>query len=148
MADNSGTRGSFSRADLALFGAWLVAVASTGGALFIGEVLGQAPCDLCWFQRAFMFPLAVILGVAMLVGDRVAWRYGVPLAAIGGAVAAYHSLLYADVIAEPIRPCTATGPSCTDAAMTVLGLPIPYLSLAAFAAVGALLVISRTGEPT
>ena len=24
--------------------------------------MGQAPCDLCWFQRAFMFPLAIILG--------------------------------------------------------------------------------------
>lgn len=146
MTGRSTPQGSATRADLVLFGAWLVALAATGGALFIGDVLGQAPCDLCWFQRAFMFPLAVVLSVAVLAGDRGVWRYGVPLAAIGGAVAAYHSLLYADVIAEPIRPCTATGPSCTDAAMTVLGLPIPYLSVAAFVAIGSLLLISRTGD--
>ncbi|MGV8637645.1 disulfide bond formation protein B, partial [Pseudomonas aeruginosa] len=41
--------------------AWLVALVSTLSALFIGEVMGQAPCVLCWFQRAFMFPLAVVL---------------------------------------------------------------------------------------
>ena len=41
---------------LALIGAWLVALTASLGAIFIGEVMGQAPCVLCWFQRAFMFP--------------------------------------------------------------------------------------------
>ena len=49
-----------------LFAAWLIALVSTLAALFIGEVMGQAPCVLCWFQRAFMFPLAVILLIAAL----------------------------------------------------------------------------------
>ncbi len=30
--------------------AWLVALVSTLSALFIGEVMGQAPCVLCWFH--------------------------------------------------------------------------------------------------
>ena len=54
----------------ALYLAWLVALASTLGALFIGEVLGQTPCVLCWFQRAFMFPLAIVLGLGLW------WRDG------------------------------------------------------------------------
>ena len=33
-----------------LFAAWTTALASTLGALFIGEVMGQTPCDLCWHQ--------------------------------------------------------------------------------------------------
>ncbi len=132
--------------NLPLFGAWILSLTATGGALFIGEVLGQTPCDLCWFQRAFMFPLAVILGIAVLKNDWGAWRYGVPLAFIGATIAAYHSLLYSGAIAEPIRACTETGPSCTDAAMAILGFPIPYLSLASFVAIIGLLMLSRIGD--
>ena len=35
--------------------AWIIALISSLAVLFIGEVLGQTPCILCWFQRAFMF---------------------------------------------------------------------------------------------
>ena len=129
--------------DAPLFAAWLIALASTLAVLFIGEVLGQAPCILCWFQRAFMFPLAVILGVALWHSDAGVWRYGMPLALAGGAIAAYHTALYAGLVPQAITPCTATGPSCTDAAMLVLGLPIPFLSLMAFGTVTALLLQLR-----
>ena len=60
---------------------WLVALVSTLSALFIGEVMGQAPCVLCWFQRAFMFPLAVILAIASYRSDFTVWRYALPLTA-------------------------------------------------------------------
>lgn len=123
-----------------LFAAWAVTLGSSLSVLFIGEVLGQAPCNLCWFQRAFMFPLAVILGVAVWRSDGEVWRYGVPLAAFGGVIALYHTLLYAGAISEPITPCAATGPSCTDNAMVILGLPIPALSLLAFGAIIAFLL--------
>ncbi len=45
-----------SRDDLPLLAAFLIALAATLGALFIGEVLGQMPCTLCWYQRIAMFP--------------------------------------------------------------------------------------------
>ena len=41
--------------------AWVIALAASLAVLFIGEVLGQTPCLLCWFQRAFMFPLAIVV---------------------------------------------------------------------------------------
>lgn len=127
-----------------LLGAWLIAVCATFGALFIGEVLGREPCSLCWYQRAFMFPLAVILGVATYISDARVWRYGLPLVAIGGAIAAYHSLLYAGLIPEPIRPCVERLP-CSGPDMMIFGLPLPYLALGSFAAIGALLAASRQG---
>src|SRR3546814_14299205 len=40
--------------------AWTVALVSSLAVLFIGEVMGQAPCNLCWFQRVFVFPLALL----------------------------------------------------------------------------------------
>lgn len=127
-----------------LFVAWIIAVAASLGALFIGEVVGQAPCSLCWHQRAFMFPLAVLLAVASFRGDTGIWRYALPLAAIGMVIAGFHSLLYAGLIPEGIQPCSQ-GPSCASADMTILGmLPLPYLSLAAFAAIAVALISSRT----
>lgn len=127
-----------------LFLAWVIAVTASLGALFIGEVVGQAPCSLCWHQRAFMFPLAIVLAVASFRGDGAIWRYALPLAGLGALAAGFHSLLYAGLIPAGIEPCSQ-GPSCSSAEMTILGmLPLPYLSLAAFLAIALALVASKT----
>jgi len=61
----------------------------------------------------------------------------------GLLVAGFHSALYAGLIPEGIEPCGA-GPSCASADMTIFGgLPLPFLSLAAFAAILALLVAGK-----
>ncbi len=131
-----------------LFAAWLVALVSTMGVLFIGEVMGQAPCVLCWYQRVFMFPLAIILGLAAWRNDAGIWRYALPLAALGGLVALYHTLLYYDVIPKPIEPCGA-GPSCSSADMLIFGsIPIPALSVFAFIIIAILLLaVHRRSKP-
>ncbi len=132
-----------SRMWLALFAAWVIALVSTLGALFVGEVMGQMPCNLCWHQRAFMLPLAVMLAIAAFRGDMGIWRYALPLAAIGGLIAGFHGLIYLDLLPEAIEPC-GQGPSCASADMTILGgLPLPLLSFAAFALIAALLIFSR-----
>lgn len=118
-------------AQYALASAWVLAFGASLAVLFIGEIMGQAPCLLCWYQRAAMFPLAIILGVALWRGDVGVWRYGLPIAGAGLLVAAYHTLVYYGVVPEGIVPC-GDGPSCTDAEMTVLGLAIPVLSAASF----------------
>ena len=124
--------------------AWLVALLSSLSALFIGEVMGQAPCVLCWFQRTFMFPLAVILAIACYRSDFAIWRYARPLAGIGAALAFAHTLLYAGLIPQPIQPCTATGPSCSGAGMTIFGgVPLPMLALFAFVLIAILLLVIR-----
>ena len=126
-----------------LLAAWLVALVATLGALFIGEVMGQAPCNLCWFQRIFMFPLAVILGLAAFRGDTGIARYALPLAALGWLVALYHSLLYLGIVPAEVQPCGA-GPSCSGEGMTIAGsVPLPLVSLAAFTAIAGLLSLSN-----
>lgn len=129
------------RQDNILLAAWLIALIATLSALFIGEIMGQTPCLLCWYQRIFMFPLAIILGVGSYLSDAKIWRYALPLAAIGALIALYHTLLYIGVIPEGITPCTRTGPSCASADMTVFGsVPLPLLSLTAFSAIAGLLI--------
>ncbi|MCC6787807.1 MAG: disulfide bond formation protein B [Hyphomonadaceae bacterium] len=130
-----------------LLAAWAISLTATLGALFIGEVMGQAPCNLCWYQRVFMFSLALILLVACLRRDTNIWRYALPLVAAGLGFALYHSLHYAGIIPEPIVQCGA-GPSCSSAGMSLFGwLPIPFLSAAAFSAIGALLFLARRRSP-
>src|SRR3546814_9332048 len=90
--------------DAALVLAWTVALAASLAVLFIGEVLGQAPCELCWFQRAFMFPLAAILGLGVWWQDRTVGRYGIALALAGAAVALWHFVLYLGFIPDQLRP--------------------------------------------
>lgn len=127
--------------------AFLIALAATLGALFIGEVLGQMPCTLCWYQRIAMFPLVPILGLSLWQGDGAARLYGLPLALAGLALAGWHSGLYAGWIPQTTAPCTKDGPSCTDPAQVILGLPIPFLSLIAFAVILACLILPKGNRP-
>lgn len=136
------------RGETALFLAWLLALGASLSVLFIGEVLGQTPCSLCWFQRAFMFPMAVLLGLALWWRDLAIGRYGVVLALAGAAIALWHLALYVGLIPERIQPCAAGGPSCTDANQLILGVPIPALALLSFLIIAALCALSRKGVPT
>lgn len=122
--------------------ACVIALIASLAVLFIGEVLGQKPRLLCWFQRAFMFPLAIVLGLGLWWRDDRVGRYGVALAVGGAAFALWHLGLYVGLIPERIQPCNATGPSCTDDNQLVFGVPIPLMALAAFAAIAALSALS------
>lgn len=101
----------------------------------------MVPCQLCWYQRIFMFPLALILGMACFSEDRRGAVYALPLALGGTAMAGYHTLLVAGLIPKAWLPCSA-GVSCADQRLEILnGLQIPWLSLAAFAAISLLLTL-------
>ena len=129
-----------------VFLAWLIALAATLGALFLGEVMGRTPCLLCWYQRIAMFPLVVVLGVGLLPFDPRGVRYALPLALVGGMIALYHYLLYWGVIPPSLVPC-GQGVSCTDAKLGLLGfVSIPLLSLMAFASIIVLLLIAKRGS--
>ena len=124
-----------------LLTAWLIAATATASALFIGEVMMMVPCQLCWYQRIFMFPLAIILGIACFTDDRRGAVYGLALALSGVAMAGYHTLLVAGLIPKAWVPCSA-GVSCADQKLDILnGVQIPWLSLAAFMALAFLLIV-------
>ena len=130
-----------------LFLAWLVALAATAGALFLGEVMGKTPCVLCWYQRIAMFPLVLVLGVGLFDGDARSARYALPLAWAGWGLALYHCLVFWGVISEALIPCRQ-GVSCANADVQVAGfVPIPLLSLMAFSAILVLLFWNRRSRP-
>lgn len=73
-----------------LGGAWIVSTIATTGSLYLSEGMGLEPCELCWYQRIAMYPLVVVLGVALLRRDAAVWKTAIPLAAVGALVSAYH----------------------------------------------------------
>ena len=130
-----------------VFLSWLIALVATLGALFLGEVMGMAPCVLCWYQRITMFPLVIILALGLLPFDYRSVRYALPLAVTGWAIALYHCLLYWGVLPKGIVPC-GQGPSCTDVKLDLIGfISVPLLSLTAFSLIVVLLLIVKKSEP-
>lgn len=128
---------------LSVFAAWLVATTSSLGALFLSEVMEVAPCVLCWYQRAFMFPLAFVLAAGLFPQDRKVVRYALPLAVAGWLVALFHLLLTAGLIPETLTPCTQ-GVPCSRIEVQWLGfVTIPLLSLLAFTTIGLALVFTH-----
>jgi len=133
---------SATRTWLLIFGAWLVAACATLGALFFGEVMKLPPCNLCWYQRIFIFPLALILPIGLFPLDRKVIRYALPLAVIGGMFAVFQLLLIAGVIPESIKPCSQ-GVPCSEKVIEWFGfVTIPLLSAAASAIIIVLLALA------
>jgi disulfide bond formation protein DsbB len=123
-----------------VFGAWCVAASATLGALFMSEVMGFAPCVLCWWQRIFMFPLVLILALGMFPFDAKVLRYAMPLAMLGLGVAAFHVLLTLGIIPETLAPCRQ-GIPCKTIQIEWFGfVTIPMLSFLAFFALTTLLM--------
>lgn len=118
--------------DIMLYVAWVQASIATFGSLYFSEVMKLQPCVLCWYQRIFMYPLALLLAVGIWRRNAEIHLYALPLACIGIGISIYHNLLYYGVIPESIQPCTS-GVSCTTRQIEWLGfITIPMMALTAF----------------
>lgn len=120
-----------------LLAAWLMALLGTVGSLFFSDVMGYAPCVLCWYQRIALYPLVLIIGVGIATGDKRVGRYAFPLILVGLGIAIYHNLLYYGFIPESITPCTE-GVPCNAVQLELLGfITIPFMALVGFVSVAA-----------
>lgn len=120
--------------------AWLVATSATLGSLYFSEVAHFTPCRLCWYQRTAMYPLAVILFVAMLRRDRSVKWYAVPVAALGAVVSAYHYLIEWKPSFDS-GSCDVTVP-CTIPWFRELGfVTLAFMAFAGFVAIITLLTV-------
>lgn len=113
----------------------LLAAVATAGSLYFSEVLGLVPCELCWYQRIFMYPLVPILGIAALEENPRVYPTALALVIPGATVAAYHS-----AIQRVGSGACSVGGGCTSIQYELLGLSIPNLALIAFVLVAATVV--------
>jgi disulfide bond formation protein DsbB len=115
-----------------LWAAFLVAAIATGGSLFLSEVAGYIPCEMCWYQRICMYPLSLLTLFAAYHRDYRFARYLLPFPVIGACVSIYHLLIENKVVATP-QACQV-GAGCTVKWINDFGyLTIPTLALTGFA---------------
>jgi disulfide bond formation protein DsbB len=129
---------------LPLYLAWIVSITAMAGSLYFSEVRAFVPCALCWWQRILMYPLVIVLGVATFRQDRAAWRYALPLAALGLATSTYHYLV--QKVPGIGRPAScALGVPCDVQYVNYFGfVTIPFMAGVAFLLITlALLSVAR-----
>lgn len=119
---------------------FLIALSATLGSMFLSGIAKIPPCDLCWYQRIFMFPLPIILGIALFKNDFKVKIYAGVLALIGFLIAIYHIILQNTSL--PL-PCSNGAVSCASKPFEYFGyITIPVMSATAFAGILLLLLIS------
>jgi hypothetical protein len=137
----------FDVGQVALRLAALVAGTSTLGSLWYSEVVGYVPCALCWGQRIFMYPLALILTIAALRDDVRVRPYALALAIPGAGLAAYHAWLQKWGTSSSF--CSLEAP-CAERHVWEFGfVSIPFMAMTGFLFIIALLLtaVSRDGAP-
>lgn len=122
---------------LIFYFAWVVSLIGTFISLYFGEVLQLEPCRLCWYQRISLFPLALLLGVAVYRKDFSFLPYGMMLAGSGIVIATYHSL---EAIFSQLHSITLCGANCGQSSIQLFGfIPFPVFSAIGFVLIFALL---------
>lgn len=117
------------------YGGWLafiIALVATAGSLYYSEVAHFLPCRLCWFQRIFMYPLAIITLIGALRRDDYLPTYVLPLSIIGMGISTYHIMMERGIVA-PSATCSADVP-CNIFYVNYLGfITIAVMAFTAFA---------------
>lgn len=127
-----------------LYLAWTVSLAATLGSLYLSEIKGFIPCELCWYQRIFMYPLAFILGIATFQNDSTVKKFVLPLAIIGWSISLFHYLEQKVPGFAQIKPCKS-GVPCSAEYINWLGfVTIPFLALTAFSLIITFMFLTRT----
>ncbi|WP_409304459.1 disulfide oxidoreductase [Peribacillus sp. SCS-155] len=115
-----------------LFIAWAAAIVAMFGSLYFSEVRQYEPCGLCWYQRILMYPLTIVLGIALIKKHYWISLYSMVLSSIGALISLYHYML------QKIPFFTENAPSCgrvpcTGQYINWLGfITIPFLAFTAF----------------
>jgi disulfide bond formation protein DsbB len=129
----------------ATFFAFLTALFATIMSLYYSDIVGYAPCKLCWLQRIFIYPQVILFFIAWRIKDANIWRYSLPISMFGALIGLYH--LYLQFGGNPLIPCAAPGPgavSCTQQFVMEFGfVSIPVMSLTCFGIMIALMIVQK-----
>jgi disulfide bond formation protein DsbB len=116
-----------------LFFAWAASVLAMFGSLYFSEIRKYEPCELCWYQRILMYPMVLLLGIAIVKKDYRISLYSLWLSGIGILISAYHYSLQKISFMADAAPACGRIP-CTGQYINWLGfITIPFLALTAFA---------------
>jgi disulfide bond formation protein DsbB len=114
----------------------IFAIASILGSLTYSEYFGFIPCKLCWFQRIFLYPVAVISAIALLSKEKIAPKYYLGLAIPGLLVSSYHT--YSQLSGAEME-CGVIGQSASCGDIWVKGFG--FMTIPAMAGVCGIMII-------
>lgn len=99
--------------------------------LLYSEAFGFVPCGLCWMQRVFLYPQAIILGVSLYIKDSTVILYTLALS-IGGLIVGLYQH-YLQMGGAEFIACPTSGGDCTKRILFEYGfMTFPLLSVSLF----------------
>ncbi len=115
---------------------FLISLLASLFSLVYSEVIGFLPCYLCWYQRAFLFPMPFIFGVAIWFKERKIVKFILPLLSVGFIISVYQNFVFYFVPDSAALPCDVSGASCYRLLIPEFGgyIQIPTLSLITYLA--------------
>lgn len=126
-----------------LFIAWITSIISVLGSLFLSEALHFIPCDLCWYERILMYPLALLLGISFYQTDLAIYKYVFPFSTAGMLISMYHYGIQKIPFLQEIQRCS-NGIPCSNQYINWFGfITIPLLAFIAFAIINIIMVLIR-----
>lgn len=116
----------------------VVSLLSILASLFYSNVIGFQPCELCWWQRIFIYPQFILFAVALYnekvnkISDRLVFLYSLVFSLIGAGIGIfqyYGQMFNPDALAL----CGLQGESCSKIFFVSFGyITIPMMSLTAY----------------
>lgn len=124
-----------------LWGAFALSLFASAMTLVYSDYLGIEPCSLCWWQRIFLYPQVVLLGMAAWKKNAYIAEYSIILSFFGAGVALYQHFLQ---MFPDSLPCPSTGVSCAQRFLFEFGfVTYPLMAFALFALLMAGMLIVR-----
>lgn len=115
----------------AVFIVFGISLLGTISSLIYSLGIGFPPCDLCWYQRIFFYPVLFLSGLSLVKKDAVFVDSALLLVSLGLPISLFHNYIY--YFNQSAFPCAATGASCSARYVFEFGfMTIPLMALSAF----------------
>lgn len=115
-------------------------IANLQDMIFFDTSRAIPPCELCWYQRMFIYPIAIISTVGLYLKEKRIAYYILPFSILTIIIASYH--VYIQETGLGVIPC-GLGRPCDVKEFEYLGfITIPVMSLMTAIVITLLSVIS------
>lgn len=112
---------------------FFITLAGTFLTLYYEHGLQYLPCDLCWYQRIFLYPQVFLFAYAWYKKDKAILPYILILSIIGLMVAFYHHML--QIGFDLYKPCSTAlfAVSCAKPSFIEFGfVTFPFMAVVLF----------------
>lgn len=107
---------------------FLTALGAVVGSLFYSNIIGYAPCELCWWQRILLYPQVILFLTALKYKTTDVFKYAWRLSVLALIISVYQA--YVQAGGSSVLPCTAAGSACAKVFVNAFGyITIPMMSV-------------------